>query len=123
MANELAAQPSNAEDPLFLYFYGRSLLLSGKPTEAVGYFQQANARIDAAAPPLSAEHAQLRNDALLATVTAALKSNNAEAQRGAMMRLESLSAAQNVAPPLPLAPVTPQGQPPSASVEPTAPLP
>ena len=122
MQSELAAQPSSAEDPVFLYFYGRALLLSGKPAEAVTIFQQANTKIEAAQPPLSPEREQLRNDALLATVAAALKSNNGEAQRGAMMRLESLSAARNVAE-TPVETVSPAAPSATATVAPTAPLP
>ena len=81
MEAEMGARPENADDPRFLYLYGRALLLSGKPQEALQNFEKAVGKIQER--PTSS-NARLIIDARLATAAASLRSNDVERARAAV---------------------------------------
>jgi serine/threonine protein phosphatase PrpC len=81
MERELGADPSNGDDPRFLYLYGRALLLANRPQDALTNLEKAVAKIQET--PTSA-NARLIIDARLATAAASLRSNDAVRARAAV---------------------------------------
>ena len=86
MSAEMNGQPLTSDNPEFLYLYGRALLLSGKPTDAITAFEKASLRID---QEMTAENAQLKLETRMAAATAALQANNVEAARRAAQALQN----------------------------------
>ena len=86
MSTEMNGQPLTSPNPEFLYLYGRALLLSGKPLEALPAFNKAIERID---QETTSENGQLKIEARMAAATASLMSNNPEAAHNAAQALQS----------------------------------
>ncbi|HEX8130283.1 MAG TPA: Stp1/IreP family PP2C-type Ser/Thr phosphatase [Pyrinomonadaceae bacterium] len=78
MAGENSGRPLDSTDGIFLALYGRALFLSGKYPEAVEALKRANDRIDAQRAP---GRDPVRLDTRLTLAAAALRANNADAQR------------------------------------------
>lgn len=86
MSAELGGQPLSSPDAEFLYLYGRALLLSGKPTEALQAFDKAIERIN---QETTSANGQLKIDARMAAATASLMADNPDAARNAAHSLQS----------------------------------
>ncbi|HEV2860110.1 MAG TPA: Stp1/IreP family PP2C-type Ser/Thr phosphatase [Pyrinomonadaceae bacterium] len=80
MAAEWNNRPLDADDPEFLYLYGRALLLSDRQPEAVAAFERA---VQKAGEHMTPRNGELKIDARLAQVAAHLRSGDAEAARRA----------------------------------------
>jgi len=78
MADEMKARPLAAEDPEFLYLYGRALLLSDRQPEAADAFERA---VQKAGEHQTSRNGELKIDARLAQVAAHLRAGDAERAR------------------------------------------
>ena len=92
MAAENNGQPLASDDPEFLYLYGRALLLSGQPDEALQAFNLAIKKVEEKAP---AGRDPLKVEARIATVAAALKSKDREAGMSAAEALNDVIEKDN----------------------------
>lgn len=86
MAASLGGQPLSSSDAEFLYLYGRALLLSGKPMEALQAFDKSIERIN---QETTSANGQLKIDARMAAATASLMTDNTDAARNAAQSLQS----------------------------------
>ena len=80
MAAEWNNRPLEAEDPEFLYLYGRALLLSDRQPEAVVAFERA---VQKAGDNMTPRNGELKIDARLAQVAAHLRAGDADSARRA----------------------------------------
>ena len=80
MSDEMRADPARGGDARFHYLFGRALLLSGRPEEALPHFERARGIIEG---DMSSQNARLIVDTRLATVVALLRSNNVDGARRA----------------------------------------
>lgn len=85
MAADLISQPQNAENPEFLYLYGRALLLTGKSEDAAANFEKAAQK---AAENMTSRNVQLKIDARLAATAARLRSDDFNGAREAARALD-----------------------------------
>ncbi|HVF49330.1 MAG TPA: protein phosphatase 2C domain-containing protein [Pyrinomonadaceae bacterium] len=90
MSAEMGGDAMTSENPEFLYLYGRALLLSGKPQEAVQAFNKA---VEKANADLTPENGQLKFESRLATAAAMLRTNQPEAAREANRVLDDVLSA------------------------------
>jgi protein phosphatase len=86
MANETSGRTLDANDARFLSLYGRALLLSGKPQDAVNALRLADQKLGAG--PNS--HDALSVDTRLALAAAAVRSNDDNAVRDASRSLSTV---------------------------------
>lgn len=85
MATEQTTNPNAATDPEFMYLYGRSMLLTGKYTEAMAAFKRTNELMNGRAP-----RDWLRIETKLSAVVAAMKSNNLTESNKAVAALDEI---------------------------------
>lgn len=97
-ASDLAAQPSKADDPEFLYFYGRALLLSNRAPDAAVQFEKAMGIIRQQG---KSSQMSLLLDAQMANATAQLRSNNLDGAKKTADSLGQLYPAEGGATPAP----------------------
>jgi hypothetical protein len=98
---DLAAQPSKAEDPEFLYFYGRALLLSNRAPDAAVQFEKAMGIIRQQS---KSSQMSLLLDAQMANATAQLRANNLDGAKRTADSLGQLYPAEWGATPAPSPP-------------------
>jgi hypothetical protein len=96
MSEEMSGQPLTSRNAEFLYLYGRALLLSGKPKEAIPAFERAIARIQE--EEMTPEYGQLKIETRLATAAAALRANDPAATQNAARALDDVIQAETGAP-------------------------
>ncbi len=101
-AGELSRQEPQTTGPEFSYLYGRALLLSGRQQAAMQMFEQTIGRLNERA---AAGRDPLRVETRIATVAAALKSNDPAAKEKSLHELDEVIEQQNSA-------ATPVGSPP-----------
>jgi hypothetical protein len=87
MSEEMSGQPLESNNPEFLYLYGRALLLSGRPQDAVQAFDKAVGKANA---DLTPENGQLKFEARLATAAAMLRTNAPDAATSANRVLDDV---------------------------------
>lgn len=80
MATEANNQPLNSDDPEFLYFYGRALLLTDRQQDAAAALDRAIQKVNENMTPRNGE---LKIDARLAKVAAHLRAGDDQAARAA----------------------------------------
>ena len=80
MDAELKANPSKGEEARFRYLFGRALLLSGSPQDALPHFEKARGIIEGS---MTGPDARLLIDTRLATVVTLLRANNVSGARAA----------------------------------------
>ncbi|OLE55910.1 MAG: hypothetical protein AUG51_00985 [Acidobacteria bacterium 13_1_20CM_3_53_8] len=73
LSGQANGAPLNSEDPKFLYFYGRALLLSGDFENAVAAFDRAIQFADTKGADPTSDYNFLRAEARLGLASAALK--------------------------------------------------
>ncbi|HEY0079104.1 MAG TPA: PP2C family serine/threonine-protein phosphatase [Pyrinomonadaceae bacterium] len=92
MSEEMSGQPLTSRNAEFLYLYGRALLLSGKPKEAMPAFERAIARMQE--EQMTPEYGQLKIETRLATAAAALRANDPAAAQNAARALDDVIQAE-----------------------------
>ena len=101
MGAELKANPAKGEDAKFHYLFGRALLLSGNPQDALPHFEKARGIIEGS---MTGPDARLLIDTRLATVVTLLRSNNINGARAAANEIyKGFPAADASASPTPIA--------------------
>ena len=80
MAQEANNQPLNSDDPEFLYFYGRALLLTDRQQDAAAAFDRAIQKVNENMTPRNGE---IKIDARLAKIAAHLRAGDDQAARAA----------------------------------------
>jgi protein phosphatase len=80
MAAEANNQPLNSDDPEFLYFYGRALLLTDRQQDAAAAFARA---IERAGENMTPRNGEIKIDARLAKIAAHLRAGDEQAARAA----------------------------------------
>jgi serine/threonine protein phosphatase PrpC len=80
MSAEANNQPLNSDDPEFLYFYGRALLLTDRQQDAAAAFDRAIQKVNENMTPRNGE---LKIDARLAKIAAHLRAGDDQAARAA----------------------------------------
>jgi serine/threonine protein phosphatase PrpC len=91
MASEMNGQPLTSDDPDFLYLYGRALLLTNRPQDAVSAFDRAIQRAEANMTPHNGE---LKIDALLAKVAAHMRAGDQTGAGEAVNKLNEVTRTQ-----------------------------
>jgi serine/threonine protein phosphatase PrpC len=80
MSAEANSRPLNSDDPEFLYFYGRAMLLTDRQQDAAAAFDRAIQKINENMTPRNGE---LKIDARLAKIAAHLRAGDEQAARAA----------------------------------------
>jgi protein phosphatase len=93
MAADAQGRPLESTDPVFLYLYGRALLLTDRQPEAAAAFERA---IQRAGENMTPANGELKIDARLAEVAAHMRARNEEAAR---QSAEALSEFMRQTPP------------------------
>ncbi|HYO62270.1 MAG TPA: PP2C family serine/threonine-protein phosphatase [Pyrinomonadaceae bacterium] len=88
LAQQMNGLPLTSRNCEYLYLYGRALLLSGRPREAVEAFDAVVARADEDTTP---ENGQLKIEARLAKVAALMRAGDAEGARAAARELDDVT--------------------------------
>ena len=86
MSAESNDQPLNSDDPEFLYLYGRAMLLTDQPQDAISAFDRAIQRADL---NMTSHNGELKIDALVAKVAAHMRAGD---QTGANEAAKALDA-------------------------------
>jgi serine/threonine protein phosphatase PrpC len=91
MAADSNNAPLNSDDPEFLYLYGRAMLLTDKPQDAISAFDRAIQRADA---NMTSRNGELKIDALVAKVAAHMRAGDQTGADDAAKALNTVTHAQ-----------------------------